>query len=65
MKEGDKVIQTTSWLSTRNGLIFTVKKITKTGKIRLSDGRLFSKDGIRREPFWGWMSLKKVKEEAT
>jgi len=47
MKEGDKVIQKTSWMSTRNGMIFTVKKITNTGKIRLDDGRLFSKEGTR------------------
>lgn len=57
MKEGDRVIQKTSWMSTRNGMIFTVKKITKTGKIRLDDGRLFSKEGIRKEYGWGIMTI--------
>lgn len=57
MKEGDTVIQKTTWMSSRNGLVFTVKKITKTGKIRLNDGRLFSKDGYRKEPGWGNMFL--------
>lgn len=60
MKEGDKVIQKTSWMSTRNGLEFTVKKITPTGRIRLNDGRLFSKDGTRKEPGWGIMFLKEL-----
>lgn len=57
MKEGDKVIQKTSWMSTRNNLIFTVKRITKTGKIRLDDGRLFSKEGTRIEYGWGIMTI--------
>lgn len=57
MKEGDAVVQKTTWMSSRNGLVFTVKKITKTGKIRLNDGRLFSREGIRKEPGWGIMFL--------
>jgi hypothetical protein len=57
MKEGDTVIQKTTWMSSRNGLSFTVKKITKSGKIRLNDGRLFSSEGIRKEPGWGLMIL--------
>lgn len=60
MKEGDKVIQKTSWLSTRNNLIFTVKKITKTGKIRLDDGRLFSNAGMRKERGWGIMTIEEL-----
>lgn len=60
LKVGDSVIQKTSWMSSRNELSFTVKRITRTGKIRLSDGRLFSKEGIRREPGWGHMFLEKV-----
>jgi hypothetical protein len=60
MKEGDKVIQKTSWMSTRNGMIFTVKKITKTGKIRLDDDRLFSKEGTRKEYGWGIMTIQEL-----
>lgn len=60
MKEGDKVIQKTSWMSTRNNAIFTVKKITKTGKIRLDGGRLFSKEGTRTEYGWGIMTIEEL-----
>jgi hypothetical protein len=54
---GGKVIQKTSWMSIRNGLEFVVKNITKTGRIRLDDGRLFSPRGARIERGWGIMTL--------
>lgn len=58
---GDKVVLRTTWMSSRNRSIHTVKKITATGKIRLSNGLLFDPFGRRIERGgWGGMWLEVV-----
>ena len=57
---GDEVVLRTTWKSSRNGSVHTVKKITTTGKIRLSNGLLFDPFGRRIERGWGGMWLEGV-----
>ena len=57
LKPGDEVLQKTTWMSSRDNNIHKVLRITKTGKIRLEDGRLFSREGTRKEPGWGTFIL--------
>jgi len=57
LKEGDEVVLRTSWMSTRNGATHKIKKITKTGRIRLENGVLFGSDAMRVERGWGLMVL--------
>lgn len=57
LKEGDDVILRTSWMSTRNGTVHKIKKITKTGRIRIENGVLFGTDAMRVERGWGLMIL--------
>jgi hypothetical protein len=47
-------------MSSRDRSIHTVKKITATGKIRLSNGLLFDPFGRRIEHGWGGMWLEVV-----
>jgi len=57
LKEGDAVIVRTSWMSTGDNAERKVERITKVGKIRLDDGRLFNSVGTRQEPGWGLLVL--------
>lgn len=50
---GDVVVVRTSWMSTRDKTECKVKNITKSGKIRLDDGRMFNAVGAKAEPGWG------------
>lgn len=57
IEAGDVVIVRTTWMSTRDGTECKVEKITKSGKIRLDDGRMFNAVGAKVEPGWGMFVL--------
>jgi tartrate dehydratase beta subunit/fumarate hydratase class I family protein len=57
LKVGDEVLLRTTWMSSRDKTHHKVAKITKTGKIRLDNNKLYNSIGIRREPGWGLMIL--------
>jgi hypothetical protein len=64
IQPGEDLILRTTWGSTRDNVVHRVVNVTKTGKIRLDNGLLFSPDGIKKEPGWGLMLLcrKEAKE---
>ena len=63
LKAGDEVVVRTTWMSTRDNVECKVERFTKTGKIRLSDGRMFNKVGAKVEPGWGMFVLFKKGSE--
>lgn len=50
---GDRVLRSTTWGSDRDNTVHKVERITKSGKIRLDNGQLFSMSGCKVEKGWG------------
>jgi len=50
---GDRVLRRTTWGSDRDNTVHKVERITKSGKIRLDNGQLFSMSGCKVEKGWG------------
>lgn len=57
---GDEVQRRTTWGSDRDDTCHRVTKITKSGKIRLDNGQLFSQAGFKKEPGWGKFVLFRI-----
>ena len=59
---GDTVRRRTTWGSDRDNTVHKVMRITKSGKIRLDNGQLFSMAGCKVEKGWGKFVLFRLKE---
>lgn len=65
IRSGDGVLVRTTWGSSRDNTVSTVERITKAGKIRLADGRLFSQAGFKKESGWGYFVLFRTEDGNT